>query len=47
MVKIDMNMPTECYECWLNQKMNCPYVLDEDLRGNRIPDECPLIPCDE
>lgn len=42
MIYIDVQMPTNCYDCWIRQNMGCRIANDSGWLNDRRDDKCPL-----
>lgn len=42
MIQIDMQMPTNCYDCWIRQNMGCRIADGSGWLNDRRDDDCPL-----
>lgn len=42
MIQIDMEMPSNCYDCWIRQNTGCRIANDSGWLNDRRDDNCPL-----
>ena len=42
MVQIDIQMPSDCYSCWVRKNMGCKIANDSGWLNNKRDDNCPL-----
>lgn len=42
MIYIDVQMPKNCYDCWIRQNMGCRIANDSGWLNDRRDDKCPL-----
>ena len=42
MIQIDMEMPTNCYDCWIRKKLGCRIANGNGWLNNKRDDDCPL-----
>lgn len=42
MIQIDIDMPTDCFSCWIRQNMGCKIANESGWLINRRDDKCPL-----
>ena len=42
MIYIDVQMPTNCYDCWIRQNMGCRIANDSGWLNDRRADNCPI-----
>ena len=42
MIYIDVQMPANCYDCWIRQNMGCRIANDSGWLNDRRDNNCPL-----
>ena len=42
MVQIDIQMPSDCYSCWVRKNMGCKIANDSGWMNNKRDNNCPL-----
>jgi len=42
MVQIDIQMPSDCYSCWVRKNIGCKIANDSGWLNNKRDDNCPL-----
>ena len=42
MVQIDIEMPTDCYSCWIRKNMGCRIANESGWLNNKRDENCPL-----
>lgn len=42
MVQIDIQMPSDCYSCWVRKNMGCKIANNSGWLNNKRDDNCPL-----
>lgn len=42
MVQIDIQMPSDCYSCWVRKNMGCKIANESGWLNNKRDDNCPL-----
>lgn len=43
MVRIDIDMPHDCYTCWIRQNMGCKIANASGWLNSRRDEDCPLL----
>ena len=42
MVQIDIQMPSDCYSCWVRKNIGCKIANNSGWLNNKRDDNCPL-----
>ena len=42
MIQIDIDMPTDCFSCWVRQNMGCKIANESGWLNNRRDEKCTL-----
>ncbi len=42
MIQIDVQMPSNCYDCWIRKNLGCRIANDNGWLNNKRSDDCPL-----